>query len=139
MHLKMLVIAKPDKPFTELQKFKIDQFIMRGGRVLWTIDQVNAELDSMRGHGGDQLTFPKQLNLDDHLFVYGVRINYDLIADMSCAPISVVTGNVGGQPQIHYAALVVLPGAYPKFQTSHRQKFGWHTHPICQHDRYYRC
>jgi ABC-2 type transport system permease protein len=99
-HLKMLVIAKPDKPFTEQQKFKIDQYIMRGGRVLWTIDQVNAELDTMRGHGGDQLTFPKQLNLDDQLFVYGVRINYDLIADMSCAPIAVVAGSVGGQPQI---------------------------------------
>jgi ABC-2 type transport system permease protein len=54
----------------------------------------------MRGHGGDQLTFPKQLNLDDQLFVYGVRINYDLIADMSCAPIAVVAGSVGGQPQI---------------------------------------
>jgi ABC-2 type transport system permease protein len=100
LHLKMLVIPKPDKAFTELQKFKLDQYIMRGGRVLWTIDQVNAELDTMRSHGGDQLTFPKQLNLDDQLFVYGARINYDLIADMSCAPIAVVTGNVGGQPQI---------------------------------------
>jgi ABC-2 type transport system permease protein len=99
-HLKLLIIPKPNKPFSELEKFKIDQFVMRGGRVLWTIDQVNAELDSMKGHGGDQLTFPKQLNLDDQLFTYGVRINYDLIADMSCAPIAVVTGNVGGQPQI---------------------------------------
>lgn len=112
--LKMLVIPKPDKPFTELQKFKLDQYIMRGGRVLWTIDQVNAELDSMRGHGGDQLTFPKQLNLDDQLFVYGVRINYDIIADMSCAPIAVVTGNVGGQPQIITRPWLYYPVLIPQ-------------------------
>ncbi len=99
-HLKLLVVPKPEKAFSELEKFKIDQFVMHGGRVLWTIDQVSAELDSMRGHGGDQLAFNKQLNLDDQLFVYGVRINYDLVADMSCAPIAVVTGSVGGQPQI---------------------------------------
>jgi ABC-2 type transport system permease protein len=94
------VIPKPDRRFTELEKFKLDQYIMRGGRVLWTIDQVSAELDSLRGHGGEQLAFAKQLNLDDQLFRYGVRINYDLIADMNCSPIPVSTGNVGGQAQI---------------------------------------
>ena len=73
--LKMIVIPKPDKPFTELEKFKLDQYIMQGGRVLWTIDQVSAELDSLQGHGGEQLAFNKQLNLDDQLFVYGIRIN----------------------------------------------------------------
>ena len=114
LHLKMLVIAKPDKPFTEPQKFKLDQYIMHGGRVLWTIDQVNAELDTMRGHGGDQLTFPKQLNLDDQLFTYGVRINYDLVADMSCAPISVVAGTVGGQPQIITRPWLYYPVIIPQ-------------------------
>jgi ABC-2 type transport system permease protein len=99
-NIKLLVIPKPDKRFTELEKFKLDQYIMRGGRVLWTIDQVSAELDSLRGHGGEQLAFAKQLNLDDQLFRYGVRINYDLIADMNCSPIPVSTGNVGGQAQI---------------------------------------
>jgi ABC-2 type transport system permease protein len=99
-NIKLLVIPKPDRRFTELEKFKLDQYIMRGGRVLWTIDQVSAELDSLRGHGGEQLAFAKQLNLDDQLFRYGVRINYDLIADMNCSPIPVSTGNVGGQAQI---------------------------------------
>jgi ABC-2 type transport system permease protein len=114
MHLRMLVIPKPDKPFTELEKFKIDQYVMRGGKVLWTIDQVSAELDSLKGHGNEQLSFPKQLNLDDQLFVYGVRINYDLIADMSCAPIPVVTGNVGGQPQIQNAPWLFFPVIIPQ-------------------------
>ncbi|HEY0246054.1 MAG TPA: gliding motility-associated ABC transporter substrate-binding protein GldG, partial [Mucilaginibacter sp.] len=107
--LRLIVIPKPDKPFTELEKFKLDQYIMQGGRVLWTIDQVSAELDSLRGHGGEQLAFAKQLNLDDQLFVYGVRINYDLIADMSCTQIPISTGNVGGQAQIQLVPWLFYP------------------------------
>jgi len=98
--ISLLVIAKPDKPFTELEKFKVDQYIMRGGKVLWAIDQVSAELDSLRGRGNQQLAFNKQLNLDDQLFRYGIRINYDLIADLNSSQIPVTTGNVGGQAQI---------------------------------------
>jgi len=111
--VKLLVIPKPDKPFTELEKFKLDQYIMRGGRVLWTIDQVSAELDSLRGHGGEQLAFNKQLNLEDQLFVYGVRINYDLIADISCSQIPVATGNVGGQAQIQNVPWLFYPLIMP--------------------------
>ena len=111
--VKLLVIPKPDKPFTELEKFKLDQYIMRGGRVLWTIDQVSAELDSLRGHGGEQLAFNKQLNLDDQLFVYGVRINYDLIADISCTQIPVATGSVGGQAQIQNVPWLFYPLIMP--------------------------
>ncbi len=111
--VKLLVIPKPDRPFTELEKFKLDQYVMRGGRLLWTIDQVSAELDSLRGHGGDQLAFNKQLNLDDILFVYGVRINYDLIADMNCSQIPVATGNVGGQAQIQNVPWLFYPVLIP--------------------------
>lgn len=111
--IKLLVIPKPDKKFTELEKFKLDQYIMHGGRVLWTIDQVNAELDSLRGHGGEQLAFPKQLNLDDQLFRYGIRINYDLIADMNCSQIPVSTGSVGGQAQIQMLPWLFYPVFIP--------------------------
>jgi ABC-2 type transport system permease protein len=107
--IKLLVIPKPDKPFTEQEKYKLDQYVMRGGKVLWTIDQVNAELDSMKGHGGEEMAFPKQLNLDDQLFTYGIRINYDLIADIDCAQIPVSTGNVGGQAQIQMVPWLFYP------------------------------
>lgn len=113
--IKLVVVAKPDKPFTEDEKFKLDQYIMRGGRVIWALDQVSAELDSLRGHGGEQLAFNKQLNLDDQLFGYGVRVNYDLIADINCAQIPMNTGNIAGQPQIqmvpwlYYPVLITLP------------------------------
>ncbi len=113
MKVKMLVVAKPNQAFSELEKFKIDQYIMRGGRVLWAIDQVNAELDSLRGHGGEEMAFPKQLELDDQLFTYGVRINYDLIADMTCAQIPVTTGNVAGQAQIQMLPWLFYPVFIP--------------------------
>ena len=109
MTLQMVVIPKPDKPFNEAEKYKLDQYIMRGGKVLWSIDPVSAELDSMKGHGMEQLTFPKTLNLDDQLFTYGVRLNTDLIADLICAQIPVTTGDVGGQPQIQLLPWLFYP------------------------------
>ncbi|WP_443938358.1 gliding motility-associated ABC transporter substrate-binding protein GldG [Pedobacter sp. MW01-1-1] len=95
--LSTLVIAKPTKPFTETEKYKINYFVMKGGRVLWSIDQVRAELDSM-GKGSGQVIVNSQLNLDDMLFMYGARINYDVLADLNCAEIPVRTG--GGQMQL---------------------------------------
>ncbi len=115
--VNLVIIAKPEVAFTELEKYKLDQYIMAGGRVLWTIDQVTAELDSMRGHGGEQVAFPKKLNLDDQLFTYGVRINYDLIADMSSAQIPITTGMLGGSPQIQNLPWLFYPIWVP--QTKH--------------------
>ena len=109
MQIKLLVIPKPDKPFTEQEKYKLDQYIMRGGKVLWAIDPVSAELDSMKGHGDEEMAFPKTLNLDDQLFTYGVRLNPDLIADLICAQIPVSTGNVGGQAQLQLVSWLFYP------------------------------
>ena len=110
--LSLLVIPKPDGAFSEAEKYKIDYFVMRGGRVIWAIDQVNAELDSLRG-AGEQLAFPKKLNLDDLLFKYGVRINYDLVADMNCAQVPISVGNVGGQSQIQLLPWLFYPVFIP--------------------------
>ncbi len=106
--LKLLVIAKPDKEFTEAEKYKINYFVMGGGRVLWAIDQVSAELDSLRG-AGEQLAFAKKLNLDDMLFRYGARINYDLIADLNSARIPLNVGAIAGQPQIKLLPWLFYP------------------------------
>lgn len=106
--LKMLVIAKPESEFSEAEKYKIDYFVMKGGRVLWSIDQVSAELDSLRG-AGEQLAFGKKLNLDDMLFRYGARINYDLIADLNSARIPLNVGTVAGQPQIQLLPWLFYP------------------------------
>lgn len=95
---KALIIAKPSKPFLEGEKFNLDQYIMNGGKVLWLVENLQADMDSLNPEGMT-LTTTYQLNLDDQLFRYGVRINNDLIQDITCAPIPVVTGNVGSQPQ----------------------------------------
>lgn len=113
--LKVLVVPKPDKEFTEAEKYKIDYFLMRGGSILWTIDNVNAELDSLRGMGS-QLAFAKKLNLDDLLFRYGVRINYNLIADMNCAQIPLNVGSAGGQAQIRMVPWLFYPIFMPLSQ-----------------------
>lgn len=112
--LKVMVIAKPATAFTELEKYKIDQFLMRGGKIIWSIDQVSADLDSMRRTaGGEQLAFQNKLNIDDQLFTYGVRINYDLIGDMNCGQIPVNVGAVGDQPQIQMVPWLFYPIIMP--------------------------
>lgn len=106
--LAILIIPKPDAAFSEAEKYKLDYFVMKGGRVLWAIDQVNAELDSLRG-AGEQLAFAKKLNLDDILFKYGVRMNYNLVADMNCAQVPVSVGTIAGQSQIKLLPWLFYP------------------------------
>jgi ABC-2 type transport system permease protein len=95
---KALVIAKPTSAFKEGEKFNLDQYVMNGGRILWMIDNLNADMDSL-GESQMMITSTYNLNLDDQLFSYGARINNDLIQDVQCAPIPVITGNVGASPQ----------------------------------------
>jgi ABC-2 type transport system permease protein len=112
--LKVMVIAKPSIAFSELEKYKIDQFLMQGGKIIWTIDQVNADLDSIRKSiSGEQLAYQNKLNLDDQLFTYGVRINYDLVGDMNCSQIPVSVGQVGGQAQIQLVPWLFNPIIIP--------------------------
>jgi len=113
----LMVIAKPRSSFSEKDKFKIDQYIMQGGRVLWLIDRMNADLDSMRVTGRFVPTdYP--LNIEDMLFKYGVRIQPDLILDLECTKIRLVVGQVGNSPQFDlfpwYFHLAVRPtGTHP--------------------------
>lgn len=107
--LKLLVVAKPQKEFTEAEKYKLNYFVMKGGRVVWTLDQVSADLDSLKG-SGEQLAFNKKLNLDDMLFMYGTRINYNLIADANCVEIPL---SMGRNQQIQLAPWVYYPLMMP--------------------------
>lgn len=84
---------------------------MNGGRIVWSIDQVSADLDSLQG-SGEQLAFNNKLNLDDMLFMYGARINYNLIADLNCAEIPVAM-NGGQQRDIQMAPWIYYPILLP--------------------------
>lgn len=94
----VLIVTQPTQRFDEVDKYKIDQFIMHGGSVLWLIDPMNVNLDSLRGKKA-YFAKPRDLNLDDMLFRYGVRLNSDLVNDMRCGKIPLVVGSVGGSPQ----------------------------------------
>ena len=104
-----VVIVKPTEKFTDQQKLKIDQYIMHGGKVIWMIDNLYAEMDSLMRKQSDFIAFDRGLNLDDQLFKYGVRINKDLVQDLQSDKIPQVIGNYGGQPQIELISWPYFP------------------------------
>lgn len=108
-----IIINKPRSAFEDKDKFKIDQYIMRGGHVLWLVDGVQASMDSMSRETQSFLTGDLSLNLDDMLFNYGVRINPNLIEDVDCNPIPVVVGMVGDQPQTELRPWIYFPVLMP--------------------------
>lgn len=85
----LAIIAKPTEAFSELDKYLLDQFAMGGGHLIWFIDGVHAEMDSL-SYGPEFLAYPTyfDLNLTDLLFKYGVRVNTDLLQDVRCAGIN---------------------------------------------------
>ena len=94
----VIVVAKPTKSFSETDKYLLDQYIMQGGKMLFLIDKVKASMDSISRD--DYFAGPNNLNLDDQLFKYGVRINPDLVQDRRAGMYPVVTGEVGGRPRM---------------------------------------
>lgn len=92
-----IVLVKPVEMFTDDDKFKLDQYVMNGGRLLFFIDVLYAERDSLQN--GELIAYSRDLNLNDLLFRYGARINTDLIADKHCDKIPVEVGSIGGQSQ----------------------------------------
>ena len=96
--VSVLILPKPTLPFSENDKFKLDQYVMNGGKVIWLIDRLRVGLDSLRGRSK---YFPNeyQLNLDDLLFRYGIRIQPNLVLDIQSSKIPLATGTVGNAPQ----------------------------------------
>lgn len=94
-----LVIAKPRKAFTDGEKVILDQYIMNGGRTLWMIDAVNAEMDTLT-KAKKMMPYPIDLNMTDFFFNYGLRINAALVKDVKkFALLRLVTGEVSGNAQ----------------------------------------
>ncbi len=109
---RLLIIAKPDTAFDNKDKFIIDQFVMRGGRVMWLIDPMSISMDSLE-RTPSNVAVANELNLEDQLFRYGIRINNDLIADLQSAFIPLQTGYTGNQPHYELVPWNFFPLIYP--------------------------
>ncbi len=88
----LAIIAKPTEAFTDEEKFVLDQFIVNGGKSIWLMDQVAIEVDSIFKGGGSALALPRDLNLRDFFFKYGVRINPVLVNDLYFTQIVLASG-----------------------------------------------
>lgn len=98
---KVLLIVKPTLAFTEEERFKLDQFVMRGGKIIWLIDDLAAEMDSLQIKART-IAYERGLNLTDLLFRYGARINPDLIMDLQCDFLPFIAGGTPDNPQYEY-------------------------------------
>jgi ABC-2 type transport system permease protein len=110
--VQTLIVAAPTEPFSELEKLYIDQFVMEGGKVLWCIDPIEVNIDSL-SRGLSTLAFEKGLNLRDQLFRYGVRINPDLLQDAFCLQYPVNTAPAGQAAKFSPAPFYYAPLAQP--------------------------
>jgi ABC-2 type transport system permease protein len=113
----LLIIASPQREIGDADKFHIDQFIMRGGKVMWFLDPIDANLDSLR-NTQQTMGRAREFNVEDLLFNYGVRLNKSLMIDRSCAPIAITTGMKGNQPQMelfpwYFKPIFIPRGSHP--------------------------
>lgn len=108
----LAIIAKPTEAFSENEKQVLDQYIVNGGKTIWLIDQVVAEMDSLYSPTGSALAFPRDLNLNDFFFKYGVRIYPDLVKDEQGSPIKLATGEQGSATQFQEFNWKFAPQVY---------------------------
>lgn len=113
-----LIIAKPSMPFNEYEKFLLDQFVMHGGKILWLLESQIADMDSL-GKGAMFMTGSYDLNLDDMLFKWGVRINPNMVQDLQCNAIPILSTLRNGTPQQKLLPWMFFPVAAPPQQNAH--------------------
>lgn len=114
----LAVIAKPTEAFTDAEKQVLDQFVMNGGKSMWLMEQTTVEMDSLYNEAGATLAFPRNLNLNDMFFKYGVRINPDIVKDEYGSPIKLASGEQGSATQYQtfnwkFAPLVTPESKHP--------------------------
>jgi len=105
LNYEALIVARPVQIFSEADKFALDQYIMQGGKVLFFLDPVNPFADSLTG--GTTVALANAVGLEDMLFTYGIRINYNLLSDLQCNIVPVNTAPAGQQ-----AEFTMLPWVY---------------------------
>lgn len=118
--IDLLLIAKPTTNFSERDKFKIDQYVMNGGKSIWLVDRLTTSMDSLRNRAGaEYIPIDYPLNIEDLLFRYGVRINPNIVLDMQCSKLPLQVGMMGAQPQFDLRPWVYFPVVLPDYETDH--------------------
>lgn len=113
--MKVLLVVKPQETFTDAEKLKIDQYIMRGGKVLWFVDNLHAEQDSL-SFTSELVAYDRNLNLQDLLFNYGARINPDLLMDLQCDFMPFAVGGSASNAQYEFLHW----NYYPLFESNNK-------------------
>ena len=109
----LVIVAKPTEKFSDEEKQVVDQYTINGGKSLWLIDNVAIDMDSLYNENGATMAFPRDLNLNDMFFKYGIRLDPYIIKDIQAAPISLATGNQGNQTQYTQFPWLYSPMVYP--------------------------
>ena len=112
---KAIIIARPTSPFSEKEKFIIDQYIMQGGNVLWLVDGVRIARENLSTSGLSP-AMELDVNLSDQLFKYGIRINANLLQDVQCAQIPVNIAPKGEKPQFEPSPWFFAPLLLTSYQ-----------------------
>ena len=94
--LDAILVLKPDSAFSDADKYKFDQYIVKGGKALFFTDGAKVDSISMEGTYAQ----PLMLNLDDLYYKWGVRINTNLVKDLNCAKIMLNVGAMGDKPNL---------------------------------------
>lgn len=93
---KAIIIAGPKGKFSEKDKYIIDQYLMNGGNILWLINGTTANMDSL-AYMPFTMAMLQDINLEDQLFTYGIRVNTDLVQDMQCSSIPIDVSQIGSK------------------------------------------
>tara|TARA_R100001369_G_scaffold38246_1_gene63766 strand:- start:8705 stop:10336 length:1632 start_codon:yes stop_codon:yes gene_type:complete len=125
----LIIEAKPTQAYTEKEKLVLDQYLMNGGKSLWLVEQTAMENDSLFNPTGSAFALPRDLNLNDFFFSYGIRINPALINDIYSAPIVLASGS-GNDTRFSpypwfYSPLTSSPNSHPIINNIEAVKFEW--------------
>ncbi len=123
----LILEPKPTQPYSEKEKYVLDQYLMNGGKMLWLAEVTNMETDSLFNDRGTAIALPRNLNLGDYFFSYGLRINPELVNDLYSAPIVLASGD-GNNTRFNpypwfYSPLTSSPSEHPIINNIEAVKF----------------
>ena len=99
---KLLLISNPREAFTQTEKYILDQYGLQGGKLLWMVNGMGIDRDSLFNTSGKTYGLPQELNLDDYFFHKGLRIQKTLIQDLYCAPMVLAKGSENNAQYVPY-------------------------------------